>query len=50
MSSCTDDRIGLKLADEAEKAVQKGDLDRASRLLDLYAKIALIGYIKGETR
>lgn len=50
MSTCTDDRIAINLANETEKAVKKDDLERASELLDLYAKIVFIRYMKGETR
>lgn len=50
MSGCTDDRIAIHLSNETEKAVRKGDLERASELLDLYAKIVFIRYVKGETR
>lgn len=50
MSTCTDDRIAIHLSNETEKAVRKGDLERASELLDLYAKIVFIRYVKGETR
>lgn len=50
MTNPTDDRIRIRLADEAEEAVKRDDLDRASRLLDLYAKIAFIQYVRSETR
>lgn len=50
MTGCTDDRIRIKLANETEEAVKKDDLDRASKLLDLYAKIAFIQYVRSETR
>lgn len=50
MSACTDDRIAIHLAGEIESAVKKDDLERASELLDLYAKIVFIRYMKGETR
>lgn len=50
MTGCTDERIRIKLADEAEEAVRRDDLFRASRLLDLYAKIAFIQYVRSETR
>lgn len=50
MTNPTDDRIRIRLADEAERAVKDDDLDRASRLLDLYAKIAFIQYVRSETR
>lgn len=50
MTGCTDERIRIKLADEAERAVKDDDLERASRLLDLYAKIAFIQYVRNETR
>lgn len=50
MTGCTDERIMIRLADEAERAVKDDDLERASGLLDLYAKIAFIRYVRSETR
>ena len=50
MTGCTDERIRIKLANEAEEAVKEDDLERASKLLDLYAKIAFIQYVRSETR
>lgn len=50
MSGCTDDRIAINLANKTESAVKKDDLERASELLNLYAKIVFIRYMKGETR
>lgn len=50
MSTCTDERIAIKLSKQIETAIVEDDLDKAERLLGLYAGIAIIMYVKGETR